>query len=882
MSRRKDSGPSPESQKLKGELDAARRELSKLKKSLGAKGGPAAREADPDAGAAAAAENAALRERVAELDGARERLGRLYATQLEENRKRAHKLQHILRVVSDINSDLDPDTLLTRIAETIQQILGFRIVLIRVREPGTNLLRARAFAGLEAGARAHLEAEDVNLDDFLSWLKDEFKVSHSFFISHKESFNQVLPAGHVAELGPREEWEWHSHDVLLVPLYNRQGELTAYFSVDDPVDRMVPAQETVEMLEMFGHHAVVAIENARLYRQLEAHTRDLEDSSQRMKEVSALKSNFVATVSHELRTPLTAIRAYVDAMLGGPPESFDHEQISRFLRIISEETQRLARLIESVLDLSRFDSGHLRLRRQRVDMAEILSEALRVLEPVGQAGQVALKMASTATDTQVDADRDQMRQLVLHLGSNAIKFTPPGGTTTFRLDGDAREVTLQVEDTGIGIPEEALERIFERFYQVDSSLVRRYGGTGLGLAICKSIVDWHGGRVFATSQPGQGSCFTVVLQRRAGPRVVLRQQAPKLQPATEDVLRLAVEMVAEVMDARVVSLMACEPDGDLVVQAAIGLDERVVHEARIKPGRGVAGWVVEQRRPVCVTNVEARNAVAGSRRDTYNTGTFLAVPIEGPEGLLGVLNVTDPVSQKTFGAEDCHLLLDLADRIANAWQQAQSLEANQVGVQGAATALRHLLQHVERGRRTAPDRVRLARATARELRLAEAEVGVIGFAATVHDVGMTLVGADVMDRPGLLSQDERERMQRHPELGAELLRPLEAVGAVREVVLSHHEWWDGSGYPRRLQGADIPVGARVLAVVDAYESMTLGRTHKEALEPEDALAEINRRKGTQFDPDVVEAFERALPEVEQEQTADSSDVEDAAKREARG
>jgi K+-sensing histidine kinase KdpD len=352
--------------------------------------------------AATAAENTALRERVAELDEARERLGRLYATQLEENRKRAHKLQHILRVVSDINSDLDPDTLLSRIAETIQQILGFRIVLIRVREPGTNLLRARAFAGLEAGARAHLEAEDVNLDDFLSWLKDEFKVSHSYFISHKESFNQVLPAGHVAELGPREEWEWHSHDVLLVPLYNREGELTAYFSVDDPVDRMVPAQETVEMLEMFGHHAVVAIENARLYRQLEAHTRDLEDSSQRMKEVSALKSNFVATVSHELRTPLTAIRAYVDAMLGGPPESFDHEQISRFLRIISEETQRLARLIESVLDLNRFDSGHLRLRRQSVDMAEILAEALHVLEPVGQAGQVALKMASSATDTQVD------------------------------------------------------------------------------------------------------------------------------------------------------------------------------------------------------------------------------------------------------------------------------------------------------------------------------------------------------------------------------------------------------------------------------------------------------------------------------------------------
>ncbi len=865
MSHRKSPAPSAETLKLKRDLDNARRELVNLKKGLGLE--------------APAGEPGALQKQVAELEETRERLSRLYFNQLEENRKRAHKLQHILRVVSDINSDLDPETLLSRIAETIQQSLGFRIVLIRVREPGTDLLRARAFAGLGEEARANLEAEDVSLDDFLSWLKDEFKVSHSYFISHKESFNQILPRGYVADLGRREEWEWHEHDVLLVPLYNRQGELTAYFSVDDPVDRMVPARETIELLEIFGNHAVVAIENARLYRQLEAHARELEDATQRMKEVNALKSNFVATVSHELRTPLTAIRAYVDTLLGAPPEGLPRDQQVRFLKIINEESQRLARLIESLLDLNRFDSGHLRLRRQPVDMAEIVADTVRLLEPVGQASQVALKLVSEAADTRVDADRDQMRQLVLHLGSNAVKFTPPGGTTTFRLDGNVREITLRVEDTGIGIPEQALERIFERFYQVDSSLVRRYGGTGLGLAICKAIVDWHGGRVFATSQPGQGSCFTVVLPRRTAPRVVVRQ-TPKPQPATEDVLKLAVEMVAEVMDARVVSLMACDPSGDLVVQVAIGLEERVVQETRIKPGRGVAGWVVEQRRPVCVSRVDGRHEVAASGREGYRTGTFLAVPVEGPQGLLGVLNVTDPVSQKTFDAEDCHLLLDLAERVANAWQQAQSLEANQVHVQGATGAMRQLLQHIERGRRTAPERVRLARAVAREMRLPEAEVGVIGFAATVHDVGMTMVGEDALERGGALTREERDRMERHAELGAELLKPLEAVGAVREVVLSHHEWWDGSGYPRRLKGADIPIGARVLAVVDAYESMTLGRAHRGALTPAEALVEIGRLKGRQFDPEVVEAFERALPGLEQRQ-AESADTTDPATSDTR-
>src|SRR5204862_1053992 len=138
------------------------------------------------------------------------------------------------------------------------------------------------------------------------------------------------------------------------------------------------------------------------------------------------------------------------------------------------------------------------------------------------------------------------RQMALHLGSNAVKFTPPGGSVTFVLTGDGRDVCLEVEDTGIGIPRDALERIFERFYQVDSSLVRRYGGTGLGLAICKSIVDWHGGRIVAESVPDRGSCFTVTLPRRTAPRVVVRP-GPRPQAASEDVLRLAIEMVADVM-----------------------------------------------------------------------------------------------------------------------------------------------------------------------------------------------------------------------------------------------------------------------------------------------------------------------------------------------
>jgi len=451
---------------------------------------------------------------IAKLSADRERIHALYLLEVEENRKRADKLHRILENTGRINSELDPGALLQRLAETVATTLGFRIVLIRVREPGTSRLRACAFSGIEGPARAALQRTDLALEEFLSFLREEFKISESYFISHTQDFNKRLPPGYKPDLGPRAAGEWHEDDVLLVPLFNRSGELVAYFSLDDPVDRRVPTRDAIELLEIFGNHAVVAIENARLYAQLEARTHELEDAGRRMQEIQVLKNNFLSSVSHELRTPVSAIRAYVDMLSGVCAGSIDPERLQRFIAVVDEESQRLARLIESLLDLNRHDAGLIRPSYQEVDLGALVDESLELLTPIAQTGQIALKVTGRAADTRVDADRDQLRQLVLHLGSNAVKFTPAGGTVTFHLEGDDRDVTLQVEDTGIGIPEDELEKIFERFYQVDASLERRFGGTGLGLSICKSIVEWHGGSVLAESRPGSGSRFTVRLPRR--------------------------------------------------------------------------------------------------------------------------------------------------------------------------------------------------------------------------------------------------------------------------------------------------------------------------------------------------------------------------------
>jgi signal transduction histidine kinase len=856
---------SPVELKLRAELDQARRELRRMKHAAHA---PGAMVSAPVTGSSPPSELEALRGEVTVLTETKQRLSRLYFRQVEENHRRAQKVHELLENLGEINSALDLDTLLARMAATVSRSLGFGVVQIRVREPGSPMLRVRAHAGEDAAERA--AAGDERLEDFLSKLSDESKVSSSYFISQRPPSRPTPEAPAPAD--GEQEWDWQEGDALHVPIYGRIGDLVGSVSVGDPEDALVPSRETVELLEIFGNLAGVAIENARLQRQHDHHAGELEAAGRRVQELHALKTDFISTVSHELRTPLGAIRAYVDTLLSAREEEVPFEQQQGFLKVIHEESERLSRLIESMLDLSRFDAGAMRHVRQPVEFAEILEEAVEELLPGAQAAQVDLKAHIDAADTRIEADRDQIKQLVLHLGNNAVKFTPAGGSVTLRLVADARDVTLEVEDSGVGIPEPLLEKIFERFYQVDSSLVRRYGGMGLGLAICKSIVDWHGGRLSAESVPSRGSRFTVVLPRNGGPRVLVRT-GPGARAGTEDVLKMAIEMVAQVMNARVVSLLAPGgPEGALVVQAALGLDERVVREATIRPGHGVAGWVAEHRRPVCVSEPGDRPAGAGPGRVSYRTGTFLSVPLEGEEGLIGILNVTDPVSEKPFGAEDCHLMLHLAERVSEALRAPGEVEDRRAGSKDAARALRKAIPGRELRRDSAGGRVALARAVARALVLPESEVGLVSFAASLEGAGMAGLEGRLPRAEAAPAPDREAEPGTLSESDVEPLRPLEAFGAVRDIVLSQHEWWDGSGYPRGLKAREIPVGSRILAVVDAFTGLVAGQARRPAQSRAEAMRELRRLADTRFDPQVVDAFEKAYREQEmprEESAADS-------------
>jgi signal transduction histidine kinase len=266
------------------------------------------------------------------------------------------------------------------------------------------------------------------------------------------------------------------------------------------------------------------------YRELHTKNSKLEESYRRLRELDQLKSNFLATVSHELRTPLTSIIGYSEMLSEGLAGSLTEEQLE-YVRTIMDKGESLLGLITSLLDLTKIEAGKLRLQTGPFDLAETIQAAASSVHPQAIKKGLSLEVNIPQGLQRPELDQEKVRQMLVNLLGNAVKFTPKGGritlragkaprppaSSTGRFDSPDEYFALVVEDTGIGIASDQQERIFDTFYQVDGSSTREYGGAGLGLSIVRSYVEAHGGEVLVESEPGKGSRFTIILPWRLAP-----------------------------------------------------------------------------------------------------------------------------------------------------------------------------------------------------------------------------------------------------------------------------------------------------------------------------------------------------------------------------
>jgi len=284
---------------------------------------------------------------------------------------------------------------------------------------------------------------------------------------------------------------------LVSPMIAR-GRTVGVLSADNRVTRAPIPAHTVELLHSFAAQAAVAVENARLFQ-------EIQDKSQQLELASRHKSQFLANMSHELRTPMNAVLGYTDLILDGIFGDVP-EAIRETLERVKSNGQHLLGLINDVLDLSRIEAGQLTLSLGDYAMGEIVHAVASAVESLAAGKKLALKAMVPIDLPPGRGDERRLTQVLMNLVGNAIKFTDAGQVSIEARVADGSFV-VAVSDTGPGISEADQQRIFEEFQQVDSSSTRKKGGSGLGLAISKRIVELHGGRLWVESALGQGSTF---------------------------------------------------------------------------------------------------------------------------------------------------------------------------------------------------------------------------------------------------------------------------------------------------------------------------------------------------------------------------------------
>jgi len=415
---------------------------------------------------------------------------------------RLRRLERILEVSRDLTSTVALEPLLQKVVRVAAELTESEAASILLLNASTGELRFRATTD-EALARTSDMAVPV-----------ENSVAGSALISGSPTIIPDVRTAphHYGAVGRRVGLEVHS--VLAVPLQIKERRI-GVLEVVNKRRRDGFSREDVAMLTALASQAAVAIENARL---VEA----LRQANEQLGKLDQLKSDFIAIASHELRTPLSLILGYASYL----QEDVDPAAAKK-MEIVVRAATRLQNIIETMLNLRYLETGQMELRITNFDLREEVIEVCQAYEAIAETNEVMIETDLPGSEVMIWADRDKVRAVLDNLISNAIKFNMAGGRVMVAVRHLGDEVAMRVADTGIGIPAGELERVFDRFSQLEDHLTRRHEGVGLGLSIVKGLVKCHGGRVWAESILDQGSSFFVVLPRGTDPSRAANGASPR-------------------------------------------------------------------------------------------------------------------------------------------------------------------------------------------------------------------------------------------------------------------------------------------------------------------------------------------------------------------
>ncbi|MDZ7860412.1 MAG: ATP-binding protein [Candidatus Krumholzibacteriota bacterium] len=738
------------------------------------------------------------------------------------------------------------------IAESVYEESGADFVLLRTQKYKDDHFYLRGCAGEAVPPETGISHPK---DKYTEYFDDRFKEGGGY------KFNRGILGGDSSVFVPG-SITWKKDNIFIYPIV--EGTSNAGSFIIGFFDETVNADQI--FLSLCSGLAAQLIREETLKENCYRKEAELSKCKDELENANQLKTNFMSIVSHELRTPLTSIKAYAETIIENIV-SIKRDTIKDFLSVMTEENNRVIDLVDNILDYSTMESGQLKRKKGKCDINNIIQDVYNNLEDEISSAGINCNLHLPKSHVVMKADREMIYQLIDNLMKNALKFTPDKGEISISLDEEASAVRIVVQDTGKGIPEQQLEKVFERFYQVDNSNTREYGGSGLGLAICKDIVKWHEGRIWVENLKRAGAKFIVLLPVRDD-IIIRRRNSSEVFGTTghqrEKFLSLLVEMMAGFLQARKASIMKLDKDENVLrVVAAKGMDPEFVQNTKVKVGERIAGRVFQEGRAIYIRNIEENaNYKRSNNSAYYGTNSFISVPLKENGKVTGVLNVSDHVEGRRFSGPEKEVLEVLSGIISAMLSKLEAYEVISTNFADLKEAMRSILNFRESiGSKNLSLYSRLAVQTGKRLNIEESSLAALYLGMNLYDVGMMKIEGYIRGKRESLSAEEWEKLKKHTDIGYLLLSPMALDERVMKMVRNHHESYDGTGYPDGIKSTEADMGTRIITVIDSFRALVTHGPYRRGYSLDEAAEEISANAGKKFDPEIVNAFLEVLDEL---------------------
>jgi len=621
---------------------------------------------------------------------------------------------------------------------------------------------------------------------------------------------------------------------------------------------------------------------------------EVKEELKLIKHRTNIKTNFFSNISHELRTPLTLLIAPLESMLQGELGGFNEEQQS-YLQLMYENSNRLLNMVNELLDFSKMEAGKMKLYYKEDNITDLVKNTLETFIPFAEKTKIQLNINLAPKALTVYIDSEKIEKVIVNLVFNAFKYVDEKGTVNVSLKGHKNKVVFSVFNSGEGIPKDILDRVFDRYAQFeDFSKNRNRGGTGLGLALSKQFIELHKGEISMESKDQVGVTCEFSL-----PKGVDHIDKDLLALGWGELERRRTktgELKRELPTKGVSTLF-----NEIKSFYSLKKTDLQKFEKSVKKSQHEDIYDGEARKSILI--VEDNNEMRGFLRYVLSNYFDVSDAADGEEGynkalaLKPDLIISDVMMPRKNGYEMTKLLktndktcripiilltarannlsaiieglnlgaddyiskpFNIKELIArsNALLRMSSLNNQLESIEGVIFSLANAVE--AKDSYTEGHCFRLAELSseiARRVGFNDNDITNIRNGAILHDVGKIGIPEMILTKPGRLTEEEKKVIDQHPLIGEKICRPLRSTSKILPIIRSHHERFDGKGYPDGLEGETIPKEARIVAIADAFDAMVYDRVYRKGMGINQARSIFRKERDLgQWDPALVDIF----------------------------